>query len=237
MTDQLTEYLSDGIRLIEQERDALRAETEALRAENEQLRDCTRRIDAYWQSGIRDCRAEVEASRGLLERLRGMINCTPQNDIDRAGVWISTPHPVIQRIDELLAAAPAPEARQDESLDDRLKQAGMLSVSELLKGAPLDAFIKHAGVNDLPSLLQWEEMRRAECLKMMARYDLGEKDKGDDLYEWTVAHVAAFTELHVNLRAALAEQGERQKPVAWVDLDWIAQASDPCGRRYDYEGG
>jgi hypothetical protein len=80
----------------------------------------------------------------------------------------------------------------------------MTGVAELLKGAPLDAFIKHAGVNDLGSLLQWAEMRRAECLRAMAQYDLGEKDKSDDMYEWTVAHCAAFTELHVNLRAAIA---------------------------------
>lgn len=37
---------------------ALHAETEALRAENEQLRDSTKRIDAYWQAELRDCRNE-----------------------------------------------------------------------------------------------------------------------------------------------------------------------------------
>ena len=50
---------------------------EALRAENEQLRDSTKRIDAYWQSELRDCRnerdtltAELEAARGLLREVR-----------------------------------------------------------------------------------------------------------------------------------------------------------------------
>lgn len=42
----------------------------------------------------------------LLSRLRAMINCTPENDTYRCGVWISTRHPVIERIDALLAAAP-----------------------------------------------------------------------------------------------------------------------------------
>ncbi len=148
-------------------------------------------------------RAELEAARGLLRDI---------------APFFAAPHgrdDLHHRLDAFLTDTPAPEVRQDESLDDRLKQAGMLSVAELLKGAPLDAFIKHAGVHDLATLLQWAEMRRGECLRMMARYDLGEKDKGDDLYEWTVAHCAVFTELHVNLRAALVEQGERQEAFAY----------------------
>lgn len=120
-----------------------------------------------------------------------------------------------------LRAQSAPEPVQGEALDQRLEAAGMLSVAKLLQGAPLDAFIKHAGVNDLDSLLQWAEMRRGECLRMMARYDLGEKDKGDDLYEWTVAHCAVFTELHVNLRAALT-QHNRITAAAKPDAELVA---------------
>lgn len=96
------------------------------------------------------------------------------------------------------------EKERDADLATRMKAAGMMSVAELLAGAPLDAFTRHAAVKDLQSLLRWAEMRRAECLKAQARYDLGERDKSDDLYEWTVAHCAVFTELHVNIRAALA---------------------------------
>lgn len=115
---------------------------------------------------------------------------------------------------ELLdAIAASPETA--ENLDARMKQAGMFSVPELLAGAPLDRFIAHAGVKDLASLLQWAEMRRGECLRMQARYDLGEKDKNDELYEWTVAHCAVFTELHVNLRTALADHSAQ-------DLDMVA---------------
>lgn len=101
-------------------------------------------------------------------------------------------------------AARKQELDSDADLATRMKAAGMMSVAELLAGAPLDAFTRHAAVKDLQSLLQWAEMRRAECLKAQARYDLGERDKSDDLYEWTVAHCAVFTELHVNIRAALA---------------------------------
>jgi hypothetical protein len=39
----------------------------------------------------------------LLAKLRRMVCATPENDIDRSGVWISTKHPVIARIDAKLA--------------------------------------------------------------------------------------------------------------------------------------
>jgi len=39
-----------------------------------------------------------------------MINCTAENDADKMPVWISTKHPVIERIDAFLTATPAPEA-------------------------------------------------------------------------------------------------------------------------------
>lgn len=130
-----------------------------------------------------------------------------------------------------LIATPAQEVRQEAGLDERLTQAGMLSVAQLLKGAPLDAFIKHAGVHDLSTLLQWAEMRRGECLRMMARYDLGEKDKGDDLYEWTVAHCAVFTELHVNLRAALATT-----PQPGPDVRALVEALDDACEEFELRG-
>lgn len=96
------------------------------------------------------------------------------------------------------------EAAQGE-LDERMRAAGMFTVAEMLKGTPLDAFTKHAGVCDMDTFGQWLEMKRAEYLKMQARYDLGERDKSDDLYEWVIAHLAVFTEAHVNFRAALAQ--------------------------------
>lgn len=102
-------------------------------------------------------------------------------------------------------------AKVPDDLDQRMKAAGMLSVAELLAGAPLDAFMKHAGVNDLATFAEWLEMRRGECIRMHARYDLGERDKGDDLYEWTIAHAAVFNEVHINFRAA---QADAQRAIA-----------------------
>lgn len=86
-------------------------------------------------------------------------------------------------------------------LDERLEAAGMLTVAQILAGAPLDAFIRHAGVHDLASFGQWLEMRRAESVRLQARFALEKRDD-DELYEWVVAHAAAFSELAINFRAA-----------------------------------
>ncbi|HCF2990413.1 hypothetical protein ACRCPT_06985 [Pseudomonas aeruginosa] len=86
-------------------------------------------------------------------------------------------------------------------LDERLEAAGMLTVAQILAGAPLDAFIRHAGVRDLASFGQWLEMRRAESVRLQARFALEKRDD-DELYEWVIAHAAAFSEVAINFRAA-----------------------------------
>lgn len=92
-----------------------------------------------------------------------------------------------------------------------MKNAGMLSAAEIIAGQPIDAFMKHAGVVDLESLLKWSEMRRAEFLRMQAKYELGDNQK-DDMYEWVISHVAAFSELHVNIRAAMLQGADGNSP-------------------------
>lgn len=47
---------------------------------------------------------DVSALVEALEWIRGAINCTPENDKHQSGAWISTRHPRIRQIDELLAA-------------------------------------------------------------------------------------------------------------------------------------
>ncbi|MCO7546131.1 hypothetical protein [Stutzerimonas nitrititolerans] len=54
-------------------------------------------------------RDRLREAAELLSRLRGLINCTPENDIDKIPVWISTKHPTIERIDALRAAMAAKE--------------------------------------------------------------------------------------------------------------------------------
>lgn len=86
-------------------------------------------------------------------------------------------------------------------LDERLEAAGMLTVAQILAGAPLDSFVRHAGVHDLASFGQWLEMRRAESVRLQARFALDKQDD-DELYEWVIAHAAAFSEVTINFRAA-----------------------------------
>ena len=102
-----------------------------------------------------------------------------------------------------VTAQPAPVSVPDD-IDTRMKNAGLLSAAEIIAGQPIDAFMKHAGVGDLESLLKGSEMRRAEFLRMQAKYELGDNQK-DDMYEWVISHVAAFSELHVNIRAAMLQ--------------------------------
>lgn len=48
-------------------------------------------------------RQRAEKAEELLMLLRGMIGCTKENDALQMGTWISTHHPVIERIDAALA--------------------------------------------------------------------------------------------------------------------------------------
>lgn len=112
----------------------------------------------------------------------------------------------------------------DDTLDQRMKAAGMFTVSQMMTAAPMDVFIKHAGVNDLDSFLQWVEMKRAEYIRMQARYDLGDKPKDDDLYEWVITHNAVFAAVHVNLKAAMAV------PTGVTDKKWHCQT---CWAQWD----
>jgi hypothetical protein len=107
------------------------------------------------------------------------------------------------------------DRRSIEELDQRMKAAGMIPLSGLLCGQPIDAFIRHAGVVDLKSFEQWLSMRHVETQAARARMDL-EKKEGDELYEWTLAHAAVFHEVMVNYRAAL--KGAAGKP-RWIALE------------------
>lgn len=108
---------------------------------------------------------------------------------------------------------------QHEILDTKLRAAGMLTVAEMLNGGPLDGFIKHASVVDAPSLLRWVEMRRAEFIRQIALYEIGERDTGDELYEWILAHCSAFTELHINMKAGLSGIADLTDRVNQTKLD------------------
>ncbi|AJF08219.1 hypothetical protein [Geoalkalibacter subterraneus] len=86
-------------------------------------------------------------------------------------------------------------------LDERMKAAGMMPVSEMLEKDPLGKFAAHAGVTDLESFEQWIQQRRAEFLRMQAQMTLDGEEK-DEMFEWVVAHNAVLAEVIANFRQA-----------------------------------
>lgn len=89
------------------------------------------------------------------------------------------------------------------TLEERLKRVGMSTVAEVMAGAPLDRFHAHAGVRDLATFEQWLEMRRKEFATLHSQLMLNREEESD-LFEWALAHNAAFNEVLVNFRRAIA---------------------------------
>lgn len=88
-------------------------------------------------------------------------------------------------------------------LDQRMKDAGMIPVSELIRGTPIDKWRVHTGVQDIESFGKYVAMKHREYAIMFSGYELGDKPKDDEMYEWVLGHYAAFCDIHVNFRAAL----------------------------------
>ena len=88
-----------------------------------------------------------------------------------------------------------------KSLDERMKEAGMLPVSEMMEQNIAGKFAQHANVTDLKSFENWLVMRRKEYIKMQAEMTLDGKTK-DELFEWVVAHNAVFGEVLANFKKA-----------------------------------
>ena len=104
------------------------------------------------------------------------------------------------------------KADSTDGLDEKMKKAGMIPLSEMLEKNPLGIFSCHAGVTDLEKFEEWLKMRYKEMLEMQARYDLKEWDKTEDMYEWVIAHTATFSEVLCNFRQATG-RGEKGKCV------------------------
>ncbi|MEM0550473.1 MULTISPECIES: hypothetical protein [Aeromonas] len=104
------------------------------------------------------------------------------------------------------------ETRSIEELDRALSEMGMLTVTQMIHGQPL---MRHAGVCDLDTFKQWLTMRHEESLRMKAGLIVDGKEKSE-LFEWVMAHHAAFSEVLVNFNSVnllgsdvQAEQPER----------------------------
>ena len=88
------------------------------------------------------------------------------------------------------------------TLDEELENAGMLTVSELMVGQPIDGFQTHKNINGLKDFSDWLEMRTKEMLSMKARLTLDGNDESE-LFEWVLGHCAILHETRLNFNAAL----------------------------------
>jgi len=86
-------------------------------------------------------------------------------------------------------------------LAQRMKEAGMMSIEEMVGNTPLSAMRAHRGVTDLEKFEEWLIMRRKEFLSMQIGMTLDKKED-DEMYEWTLAHSAVFAEVLANFRQA-----------------------------------
>lgn len=122
-----------------------------------------------------------------------------------------------------LATPPSPTgAEAVESLDERMKAAGMIPLSDLLSGnTPLEKWMAHTAVRDLDSFEWWLNMRHREFMTMRMGYELGDKDKTDELYEWVFAHAAAFGEVVSNFRAMKEGAAPPAAEAVVKPLEWI----------------
>lgn len=107
-----------------------------------------------------------------------------------------------QRLKDQLQDRSAADAGEQD-LSARLQANGMLSIKEMLR--PLHKFQVHAGMDSLSAFEGWLEVKCREYTSMHARYELGDRDKDDDLYEWVLAHSGAYHDALVNFRAARGE--------------------------------
>jgi len=80
-----------------------------------------------------------------------------------------------------------------ESLDARMKAAGMYTVAEMMGVTPLTKWMSNPAINTIEAFSEWLDRKVSEYLRMKAAYDLGDKDESDELYEWVQAHAAVFS--------------------------------------------
>lgn len=110
-----------------------------------------------------------------------------------------------RRIKSALEPAPIATQEADADLDERMKAAGMIPLSELLEShGPMEKWMRHADVHTFDDFCLWVKMKQREFMTMRMKYELGDRDKDDDLFEWVFAHAAVFDGIATQLRA-LAE--------------------------------
>lgn len=98
------------------------------------------------------------------------------------------------------------EKRSLEEIDKALIEMGMIPASQMVNGQPI---MRHAGVCDLDTFSQWLNMRHKELLRMKTGIIIDGKEDSE-LFEWVMAHHAAFAEVLVNFNS-IKEVAESNK--------------------------
>ena len=93
------------------------------------------------------------------------------------------------------------QAMTDTELNEKLRERGMFTLDQMMGDdvSGLGKFDTHAGVNTFDDLCEWVDKKRKEYTRMRLQYEIGERED-DELYEWVLAHIAAFTVVSKHLR-------------------------------------
>jgi len=86
-----------------------------------------------------------------------------------------------------------------KSIDEQMKDAGMMSVDQMMDGLTKNPFMLQAEVVDRDSFESWLESKCREYSKMQANLQLSGDDE-DEMFEWTLAHAAVYKSVLSNLR-------------------------------------
>ena len=94
-----------------------------------------------------------------------------------------------------------------KQLDKRMKEAGMISLTEMLENHPANKYIINADITDLKSFREWLHMRHKEMSKMQAEMILDNSNENDELFEWVTSHAAVFGEVIANFDSINNKKG------------------------------
>ncbi|SEG64512.1 zinc finger-like domain-containing protein [Bosea lathyri] len=137
------------------------------------------------------------------------------------------------RTGQIFAAFTKPASDDASDIDSRMVAAGMIPLSDLISGnTPLERWTAHTGVSDLDTFEQWLNRRQREFGTMRVGYELGDKDKADELYEWVHSHFAAFNEVAANLRQMKRRMAEAPTKPASDDAPFGYVVTTGAGRDY-----
>lgn len=90
----------------------------------------------------------------------------------------------------------------EATLEQRMADAGMVPLSDMLTGTEFDKWRVHTGVQDIPSFLAFAEKKYESYTRMFIEMKL-DRSTDDEFFEWVLAHKAVWGDVVFNMRAAL----------------------------------